>query len=116
MTRVEACRDVLKAVYMETLSTYDIKLGNASGFASWRELEFGLAAEPLDIVDEKNQALPNQADPQFIHLGYQVDFEISGLEQAGQTVPVMIPLKPGLTIPVNAVWRKYVNNGWQNFA
>jgi hypothetical protein len=44
-----------------------------------------------------------------------VDFEISGLEQAGQTVPVVIPLKPGLTIPRNAVWRKYSTEGWRNF-
>lgn len=115
MARVNACRDVLKAVYMETLSTYEITLGRSSDFASWRDLEFALATETKDIRDADGKPAANQNDPEFLHLGYEVDFEVSGLEQAGQTVPVVIPLKPGLTIPRNAVWRKYSATGWRNF-
>ncbi|MES2672928.1 MAG: InlB B-repeat-containing protein [Pseudomonadota bacterium] len=115
MDRVNACHDVLSAIYMETLSTYEIKLGRSSDYASWRDLEFALSTEVNDIRDEKGQTALNQKDTQYLHLGYEVDFEISGLEQSGQTVPVVIPLKPGMTIPANAVWRKYSESGWHNF-
>ncbi|MET0357004.1 MAG: InlB B-repeat-containing protein, partial [Cellvibrio sp.] len=116
MARVEACHDIPKAIYMETLSTYEIKLGRSSDFASWRDQQFGLATEIADIRDADGKAAAaNQKDPEYEHLGYEVDFEISGLEQAGQTVPVVIPLKPGLVIPGGAVWRKYSATGWRNF-
>jgi uncharacterized repeat protein (TIGR01451 family) len=115
MERVDACHDVLEAVYMETLSTYEITLGRSSDFASWRDQEFALATESRDIRNAAGESAPNQKDPEYTHLGYQVDFEISGLEQAGQTVPVVIPLKPGLVIPANAVWRKYSGDNWHNF-
>lgn len=115
MARVYACHDVLKAVYMETLSTYEIKLGRSSDYASWRDLQFGLATEARDIHDLDGKPVANTIDPEYSHLGYEVDFEVSGLEQSGQTVPVVIPLKPGLTIPANAVWRKYSSAGWHNF-
>jgi hypothetical protein len=100
---------------METLSTYEITLGRSSDFASWRDQEFALATESRDIRNAAGESAPNQKDPEYTHLGYQVDFEISGLEQAGQTVPVVIPLKPGLVIPANAVWRKYSGDNWHNF-
>jgi outer membrane protein OmpA-like peptidoglycan-associated protein len=115
MTRVVACRDVFNAVYLETLSTYEITLGYSSDYASWRDLQFGLASEVKDIRDAKGNLVANQNDKQYMHLGYQVDFTVSALEQAGQTIPVVVPLKPGTTIPEQAVWRTYSEKGWKNF-
>lgn len=116
MNRVVACSDELEAIFMETLDTYTLKLGRTSDYASWREEEFALSVEMTDILDEKGNPAVNQVDREYNHLGYRVDFELSGLEQAGQSVPVVVPLKPGLLIDQNAVWRKYQDGvGWRNF-
>ncbi|PUA29405.1 MAG: hypothetical protein B0W54_02105 [Cellvibrio sp. 79] len=115
MNRVGACSNELSAIYMETLDDYQLHLGLSSDFASWRDTEFALSIEPKDIVDAAGNSLPNQIDREYTHLGYRVDFELTGLAQVGQSAPIVIPLKPGLTIPANAVWRKYHGGGWQLF-
>lgn len=115
MGRVNACSTELSAIYMETLDEYQLRLGLASDFASWRDVEFALSIEPTDIVDITGKPLPNQYDREYNHLGYRVDFELTGLAQVGQSAPIIIPLKPGLKIPANAVWRKYHSNTWQQF-
>lgn len=115
MNRVGACSNELSAIYMETLEDYQLHLGLSSDFASWRDTEFALSIEPNDIVDASGNPLPNQIDREYNHLGYRVDFELTGLAQVGQSAPIVIPLKPGLTIPVNAVWRKYHRSAWQLF-
>jgi uncharacterized repeat protein (TIGR01451 family) len=116
MQRVGACRDQLTAVYLTSLPNFDIQLGNISDQASWRDQEFATSMEPTDIRDDQGKILTNSLDPQYQHLGYRVDFEIHNLDFAGQSIPVVIPLKAGVTIPANAVWRKYTTeNGWNNF-
>lgn len=116
MNRVLACSDETRAIYMETLEQYALKLGRTSDHASWRDTEFALSVEQADILDSTGKPAVNQIDREYNHLGYRVDFELSGLEQAGQSVPVVIPLKPGLQISGSSVWRKYVDGiGWRNF-
>ena len=115
MNRVGACNNELQAIYMETLDDYQLRLGLASDFASWRDSEFALSIEPGDIVNIDGKSLPNQIDREYTHLGYRVDFELTGLVQVGQSAPIVVPLKPGLVIPVNAVWRKYHNDSWKVF-
>lgn len=115
MARVAVCRDLTAPVYMETLSSFELKFGRTSDQASWKGQEFGLATEASDIRDSSDQPVANSIDLNYTHLGYEVDFQVSGLTQAGQTVPVVIPLKPGLVIPQNAVWRKYSTEGWKTF-
>ena len=45
-----------------------------------------------------------------------VNFNVSGLSNIGDSVPVVIPLADGVTIPVDAMYYKYtVADGWFNF-
>lgn len=116
MQRVGECRDQLKAVYLTSLPNFEIRLGNISDQASWREQEFATSMEPTDLRDDNGVVLANSVDPQYRHLGYRVDFEIHNLDFAGQSIPVVIPLKSGTAIPENAVWRKYTaEKGWHDF-
>ncbi|HTF96793.1 MAG TPA: hypothetical protein VL995_11720 [Cellvibrio sp.] len=116
MNRVGACKDVLQGVFMTTLAPYKIILGSSSDLASWRDQEFALSMEAGDIRDTAGQPIANATDTQYDHLGYTIDFEIHQLEFAGQSVPIVVPLKPGLVIPADSVWRKYTaNGGWRNF-
>ncbi|MDO8342678.1 MAG: isopeptide-forming domain-containing fimbrial protein [Cellvibrio sp.] len=116
MQRVGACRDQLEAVYLTSLPNFEIRLGNTSDQASWRDQEFATSMEPTDLRDANGIVLTNSVDLQYRHLGYRVDFEIHNLDFAGQSIPVVIPLKPEIAIPENAVWRKYtIEKGWHNF-
>lgn len=116
MSRVEACPETGAAMYLQTLDGYTLRLGQMSAQASFEHDEFGLALTSDDFRDENGVPPLNAADNGYLHLGYMVDFELSGMDHPGQSVPVVIPLPPGQTIPADAVWRKYMGTqGWRNF-
>jgi len=103
-------------VYVEGPAGQIVRLGQLSERASWVRGDWGLAVETGDIVDANGLRAGNAADPGFTHLGYRVDFELSGLDAPRSSVPVVVPLPAGESIPANAVWRKYDNpRGWHSF-
>ncbi|WP_372971475.1 InlB B-repeat-containing protein [Marinobacter sp.] len=105
------------AVYLEAPIGYRLALGQMSERASWETGDFGLEISDDEIRDEgADVAVRNARDTLFRHLGYLVDFEVSGLDFAGQSVPVVIPLPRGEAIPADAVWRKYIRQNWETFA
>ncbi|WP_372988476.1 choice-of-anchor U domain-containing protein, partial [Marinobacter sp.] len=105
------------AVYLEAPIGYRLALGQMSERASWETGDFGLEISTDEIRDEgADVPVRNARDTLFRHLGYLVDFEVSGLDFAGQSVPVVIPLPRGEVIPADAVWRKYIRQNWETFA
>jgi 6-phosphogluconolactonase (cycloisomerase 2 family) len=103
--RVNSCQVAgATSLYAEVPSQYILALGALSGDQSWGSGQFGIA------VNDKT--LP---DPGYNHLGAVVNFDVLGLEHPGEAVPILVPLPAGTTIPQDAVWRKYIDNQWQNF-
>lgn len=103
-------------VYVEAPRGHIVRLGQLSERASWARGDWGLAVNTDDIVDANGLRAGNADDPGFTHLGYRVDFELSGLDAPGSSVPVVVPLPAGEVIPANAVWRKYEEaQGWHAF-
>ncbi|TWX62243.1 right-handed parallel beta-helix repeat-containing protein [Colwellia hornerae] len=55
-------------------------------------------------------------DEHFTTLSTITNFNVSGLTEAGQSVPIVIPLANGKTIPEGSIYRKYSNSkGWFDF-
>jgi hypothetical protein len=103
--RVDSCRVAgATSLYAEVPSQYTLALGALSGDQSWGTGQFGIAVNDQTLVD---------AD--YNHLGTVVNFDVLGLEHPGEAVPILVPLPAGTTIPRDAVWRKYIDNQWQNF-
>jgi hypothetical protein len=114
--RAETCSASATAVYLEVTEGYNVTLGRVSEPASWSANEFGLGVETGDILDENGLPALYPDDQHYRHIGYLVDFEVHGLEYPGQSIPVVVPLPAGDTVPPAAVWRKYHPTlGWRNF-
>jgi hypothetical protein len=115
--RVGACTAEEEPVYLEVPEGLTVDLGVQSESASWTSNEFALSIEPDDLKDETGSPAANREDSEFTHLGYLVDFEVSGLDLPGQSIPLVIPLPSGQTVPARAVWRKYhgAEIGWRDF-
>jgi len=65
---------------------------------------------------ENGSEVNNSVDSHFQTLSTIVNFNVSGLSAAGDTVPVVIPLATGKFIPQEAVYRKYTEAaGWFDF-
>jgi 6-phosphogluconolactonase (cycloisomerase 2 family) len=103
--RVDSCRVAgATSLYAEVPSQYTLALGALSGDQSWGTGQFGIAVNDQTLVDAG-----------YNHLGTVVNFDVLGLEHPGEAVPILVPLPAGTTIPRDAVWRKYIDNQWQNF-
>lgn len=90
--------------YAEVQSRYTLALGSLSGEQSWQTGQFAIALNDNTLVDSG-----------YIHVSPDFNFNVQGLEIPGQTVSVAIPLLGGNSIPKDAVWRKFINNVWQDF-
>ncbi|ALZ77310.1 InlB B-repeat-containing protein [Rheinheimera sp. F8] len=101
--RVDNCQDQ-GVVFAEVPNLYTLSLGLFSGDMSWNSDQFGLALNDGALQDAG-----------FTQVGYTVNLDILGLSVPGESVPVMIPLPVGTTIPANAVWRKFTSMHWHNF-
>lgn len=56
------------------------------------------------------------SDAQFTAINEVVNFKASGLAAAGGSMSVVLPLSGGITLPDNAVYRKFfTTNGWFTF-
>jgi uncharacterized repeat protein (TIGR02543 family) len=115
--RVGTCEGEEAPVYLDVPEGLSVTLGVQSESASWNSNDFALSIEPDDLKDDTGSPAENRHDERFTHLGYLVDFEIKGLDLPGQSVPLVIPLPTGQTIPRLALWRKYLgpSRGWQDF-
>ncbi|MCL1048538.1 InlB B-repeat-containing protein [Shewanella abyssi] len=91
-------------IYAEVPNLYQLSLGVLSEEQSWRTGQFGLALTEQTL-----------ADTGFSQQGLVVNFDVLGLERPGESVPIAIPLLDGVTIPADAVWRKYIQQQWQDF-
>ncbi len=101
--RVERCQQQ-GLVFAEVPNLYTLSLGLFSGDVSWQTEQFGLALNDGSLQDAG-----------FTQVGYTVNLDILALPVPGESVPVMIPLPAGTTIPKDAVWRKFTNMQWHNF-
>ncbi|ABM02115.1 PKD domain containing protein [Psychromonas ingrahamii 37] len=64
----------------------------------------------------KGSAVDNYVDSQFTRLSNITNFNLSGLSNVGDIVPVVIPLAEGRYIPEAAIYRKYnAVKGWFDF-
>ncbi len=90
--------------FIEAPAGYQLSLGAVSGQQSWSSGQFGVALNANSVLDAG-----------YSQVGFKVNFDITDLDNPGEAVPVMIPLPKGTTIPENAVWRKFVQQKWQNF-
>lgn len=101
--RVVSC-EAQGVVYAEVPNLYTLALGLYSGDISWNSNQFGLALDDNTLMDSG-----------FNQIGFTVNLDILGLQVPGESVPVMIPLPLGVTIPKDAVWRKFTNMQWHDF-
>ncbi|WP_217434982.1 thrombospondin type 3 repeat-containing protein, partial [Marinifaba aquimaris] len=83
----------------------------------------GLAKDASLSVEELSQFADTsgqQADNsvvEFEPVSEIIDFEVTGLSNAGQVVEIVLPLPDGVTLPADAVYKKYtLATGWQTFA
>lgn len=103
--RVESCRTIgSEALYAEVPSNYALSIGELSGNQSWETGQFGIAVNDQSL-----------SDPGYDHLGATLNFDVTGLEHAGEAVSVAIGLPIGTLIPEKAVWRKFIDNQWHDF-
>ncbi len=65
---------------------------------------------------ENGSEVDNAVDANFAAVSDIINFNVSGLSTAGETVAVVIPLNDGVTIPEHALYRKYIaSKGWFTF-
>lgn len=91
-------------MYAEVPNQYQLTLGALAEEQSWSSGQFGIALSDGTLNDAG-----------FVQQGLVINFDVQGLENPGEVVPVAIPLPAGTSIPANAVWRKFINGQWQNF-
>jgi len=100
---------------MQTETGIQMALGALSGATS-NSNGAGMTTEELAKIIE---SIPGAADIQDAHFEPVtpiLDFTLSGLNQVGQTVAVVVPLSAGAQLPEGAQYRKYsVAQGWFNF-
>ena len=103
--RVGSCQaEGSQALYAEVPNQYQLTLGALAEEQSWSSGQFGIALSDGTLNDAG-----------FVQQGLVINFDVQGLENPGEVVPVAIPLPAGTSIPANAVWRKFINGQWQNF-
>lgn len=90
--------------FIEAPAGYQLSLGAVSGQQSWSSGQFGVALNANSVLDAG-----------YSQVGFKVNFDITELDNPGEAVPVMIPLPTGTSIPENAIWRKLIQQKWQNF-
>ncbi|OUR88150.1 hypothetical protein A9Q81_24625 [Gammaproteobacteria bacterium 42_54_T18] len=65
---------------------------------------------------ENGSEIDNAVDANFAAVSNIINFNVSGLSKAGETVAVVIPLDNGTSIPELAIYRKYIAaDGWFSF-
>lgn len=65
---------------------------------------------------ENGGEVDNAVDSNFAAVSNIINFNVSGLSTAGETVAIVIPLNNGVAIPENAIYRKYIaTQGWFTF-
>jgi 6-phosphogluconolactonase (cycloisomerase 2 family) len=103
--RVGSCQaEGAQALYAEVPNQYQLTLGALTEEQSWSTGQFGIALSDGSLNDAG-----------FVQQGVVINFDVLGLENPGEVVPVAIPLPAGTSVPANAVWRKFINGQWQNF-
>ncbi|KKO47137.1 hypothetical protein WG68_00315 [Arsukibacterium ikkense] len=103
VTRVDNCQGQ-GLMYIEVPSLYTLALGLYAGDVSWSSKQFSVALNDGSLNDTG-----------FAQIGFMVNLDILDLQVPGESVPVMLPLPIGTTIPANAVWRKFTNMQWHDF-
>jgi uncharacterized repeat protein (TIGR02543 family) len=101
--RVQSCESK-QSDFIEAPAGYLLGLGRVADSQSWATGQFGGALTDNSVPDAG-----------YTQRGYRVNFDVQGLENPGEAVPVVIPLPDGVVVPSNAVWRKLIAGKWQNF-
>jgi uncharacterized repeat protein (TIGR02543 family) len=104
-----------KGLCLETQPGYGLRLGTVS-FLSSPNYGAGVEAAAVQSYGNNGRAARNTEDHGFEHFGLYYDFEVTGLNVAGESVAIVVPLPRSETIPSDAVWRKYHPvDGWFSF-
>ncbi|QSX30337.1 cadherin-like domain-containing protein [Shewanella cyperi] len=75
-----------------------------------------LSNEQLAALLANDPTAANTTDGHYVAATPLLDFSLSGLSEAGQSVSVVIPLPSGVLLPEGAVYRKYnTTQGWFSF-
>ncbi|QSX41115.1 Ig-like domain-containing protein [Shewanella cyperi] len=75
-----------------------------------------LSNEQLAALLANDPTAANTTDGHYVAATPLLDFSLSDLSEAGQTVSVVIPLPSGVLLPEGAVYRKYnTTQGWFSF-
>jgi hypothetical protein len=103
---------------LTTLAGYRLTLGDVARVAK-QEIAASTNIRLQDLADfggENNSSIDDAEDIHFTAVQSLQNFNIEGLDFAGQSLPVVIPLATGTRIPENAVYRKYnSDDGWFTF-
>jgi len=102
---------------LQTLSHLHLSLGDIA-LANNDVMSNGAGVTTEDIATYLGnlQLDDNSSDELFEAITPLINFNVSGLTQSGDSVPVIIELAEGVTIPQGAVYRKYnVESGWFDF-
>jgi len=100
---------------MQTIAGYHLAIGdNAKTVHGAKSASASLSTTELSNSIGEDAA--DTADNHFVTISPLYDFTITGFDQQGNSVAVVIPLAEGVTIPQNAVFRKYNSEqGWFTF-
>jgi len=97
---------------LRTLQGLTLRQGDAA-FAARRDGAW-VSAQELAAHAELGQPAHGAMPAGVFSAAYS--FEIAGLASAGQSIPVVVPLRGQTTVPANARWYKYRNGqGWIRF-
>lgn len=102
---------------LQTLSNLHLSIGDIA-LANNDVMSNGAGVTTDDIATHLGnlQLDDNSSDELFEAITPLINFNVSGLTQSGDSVPVIIELAEGVTIPQGAVYRKYnVESGWFDF-
>ena len=102
---------------IQTLSHLHMSLGDMAKLTKGALAQNGLLSyNDLALWQINGQAVENSQDDDFIAITSINEFSIVGLNTMDDTVPVIIPLPAGQSVPLNASYRKYSpEKGWFNF-
>lgn len=70
----------------------------------------GIQISSTDVVNDDDDMV---VDADYVLVGALYDFEITGLTATDPTARVVLPLP--ISLPPDAVWRKFINGGWFTF-
>ncbi len=100
---------------MQTLLGYRLSLGNNTKAAQGGSSK-NASLTVAELATSLNEDAPNTADNHFIKVSPLYNFNIDGFDEQGSSIAVTIPLPKGVSIPQNAVYRKYnIQQGWYTF-